>query len=76
MIHLLRERATPEQLEDMLATLETYVKVAVDVRRDVLAGGGILHADCGEVLLQDGSKAEIFGVQTGTLRNRWFVLPR
>ena len=42
----------------MLKALETYIKLAVDVRREVLAGGGVLHADCEAVLLRDGSRQE------------------
>jgi len=42
----------------MLKALETYIKLAVDVRREVLAGGGVLHADCEAVLLGDGSRQE------------------
>ena len=58
MIHLIRERATSEQLAEMLDVLEVYVKLAVDVRRGLLAGGGALHADCEAVLLEDGSHQE------------------
>jgi hypothetical protein len=42
----------------MLEALETYVKLAVDVRRGILAGGATMHADCEAVLLQDGSQQE------------------
>jgi hypothetical protein len=42
----------------MLEELETYIKLAVDVERMVLAGGGEYHADCEEVLLTDGSRQE------------------
>lgn len=42
----------------MLESLGVYVKLAVDVRRDVLAGGGALHADCEAILLNDGSRQE------------------
>ena len=56
MIRLLRSRANKEQLNEMLETLGIYVKLAVDIRRGVLAGGGVLHADCEAVLLGDGSK--------------------
>mgnify|MGYP001612466517 CR=1 FL=1 len=42
----------------MLQTLGTYVKLAVDIRRGILAGGGTLHADCEAVLLEDGSQQE------------------
>mgnify|MGYP003526019672 FL=1 len=35
-----------------------YIKLAVDVRRMILAGGGEMHADCEAVLLEDGSRQE------------------
>ena len=63
MIHLLRSPATKEQIADMLEDLETYIKLAVDVERGIIAGGGTLHADCEEVLIEDGSKQEfVWGV--------------
>ena len=58
MIHLVKERATAEQMSEMLEQLENYVKLAVDVRRGILAGGGALHADCEAVLLENGSAQE------------------
>ncbi len=58
MVHLLRERATPAQIEEMLEELKGYIKLAVDVDRGLLAGGGALHADCEAVLLEDGSRQE------------------
>jgi hypothetical protein len=58
MMHVIREKSSPQQIEQMLDTLETYIKVAVDVRRKILAGGGILHADCEAELLADGSYQE------------------
>lgn len=42
----------------MLEELETYIKLAVDVERNVLAGGGEYHVDCEEALLEDGSLQE------------------
>jgi len=58
MIHRIRSRATRQQLDEMLATLRVYVKVAVDIRQGILAGGGVLHADCEAVLLDEGSRQE------------------
>jgi len=58
MIHLIRRKSTPQQIGEMLEALETYIKVAVDVRREVLAGGGMLHADCEAELLKDGSNQQ------------------
>lgn len=58
MIHCIRSRATRQQVDEMLATLRAYVKVAVDIRQSILAGGGVLHADCEAVLLDEGSRQE------------------
>ncbi|MFN6540386.1 MAG: DUF5674 family protein [Nostoc sp. EkiNYC01] len=58
MILLLRERATLEQLEQMLRSHKFYIKTAVDIERRVLVGGGGLHADCEEKLLDDGSRQQ------------------
>lgn len=62
LILLLRDRATEAQIEEMLEELGVYIKVAVDIDRRVLAGGGYLHADCEAELLDDGSRqAAIWG---------------
>jgi hypothetical protein len=58
MIHLLRLRATRQQPDEMLDALKVYVKLAVGIQRGVLAGGGVLHADCEAVLIDDGSRQE------------------
>jgi hypothetical protein len=42
----------------MLETLGNYIKLAVDIQRGILAGGGSLHADCEALLLDDGSQQE------------------
>ncbi len=46
MIHIIREHATPQEIQEMLQDLGTYIKLAVDIERKILAGGGTLHADC------------------------------
>ena len=56
MIQIIRQRATPEQMQLMLESLGIYIKLAVDLERRILAGGGELHADCEQILLQDGSR--------------------
>jgi hypothetical protein len=62
MIYLIRERATKDQIEEMLEILGSYIKLAVDIERGILAGGGELHSDCEAVLLEDGSRqADIWG---------------
>ena len=62
MIRLLLEPATEEQIKEMLAVHESYIKVAVDIRQGALAGGGEFHADCESVLLDSGSRrGDIWG---------------
>ena len=56
MIHIIADRATPQQIREMLETLQTYIKLAVDVHRRVIVGGGAMHADCEAALLEDGSE--------------------
>jgi hypothetical protein len=46
------------------------IKLAVDVRRGILAGGGSLHADCEQALLKDGSQKEDVCVADRYLRER------
>ena len=58
MIYIIREKATPEQIKDILQMLQTYIKLAVDIDRGILAGGGAMHADCESILLEDGSQQE------------------
>lgn len=58
MIHIVRTRATQQQMSEMLQTLGTYVKLAVDIQRRLLAGGGAMHADCEAALLEDGSQQQ------------------
>jgi hypothetical protein len=63
MIEILQSRATPEQMTSMLEALGIYVKLVVDIEREVIAGGGELHADCEKVLLKSGSRqADVWGV--------------
>jgi hypothetical protein len=58
MIYLLRAKPTSEQVGEMLKEYETMIKIVVDVRRRVLAGGGEMHSDCESVLLDDGSEQD------------------
>jgi hypothetical protein len=58
MILIIRDPVTAAQLSDMLETLGSYVKLAVDVERELVAGGGELHADCEQALIENGSRQE------------------
>lgn len=66
MIILLCDRATLEQIDEMLQAHGFYVKIAVDIERGIIAGGGELHADCKSLsYCQMEASKKIFGEQTG-----------
>lgn len=57
-MHLIKQRASETELQEMMEELENYIKLAVDVKRNILVGGGEYHADCEALLLEDGSRQE------------------
>lgn len=57
-IIILRSKASPEQIEKMAENYQGYIKLVVDVKRKILAGGGEKHVDGEQLLLEDGSKQE------------------
>ena len=71
MILIIRQPATPAQITQMSEAFgESFIKRAVDVDREILAGGGELHADCEAALLDNGSQQQhVWGAD-------WFPLER
>ena len=63
MLLIIRKAALPEQIVQMAEQFgSNFIKLAVDVNREILAGGGELHADCEQALLEDGSQqVDIWG---------------
>ncbi len=59
MLIVIRQKATSEEINQMA---ETYfglmIKLAVDIDQEILAGGGELHADCEQILLDNDSIQE------------------
>jgi hypothetical protein len=58
MILLLRENASLIQIQSMSEEYGRMIKIAVDIRRGILAGGGEMHADCEQMLLENGSEQD------------------
>ena len=58
MIHILHAKATAEQVAEMLKEYESMIKIVVDIRRRILAGGGEMNSDCESILLDDGSEQD------------------
>ena len=56
-IVLLTKKISPSRLSDLTAELfNSFVKIVVDVEREILAVGGEMHADAEQLLLEHGSK--------------------
>lgn len=58
MIVIIRKKATAEELQKMAEDFGGYVKVVVDIQREILAGGGKRHVDAEQLLLAHGSKQD------------------
>jgi hypothetical protein len=58
MIYLIDRPATSQQMQEMLEAYSFLIKIVVDIRRRILAGGGEMHADCEAVLLEYGSEQD------------------
>ena len=58
MLFLLKQKATKAQIQSMLSEYKNMIKIAVDIRRQVLVGGGEMHADCEQILLENESEQD------------------
>lgn len=55
---IIKNKASKDQINEMAKHFNGYIKVVVDVEREILAGGGDRHADDEKALLDDGSVQE------------------
>ena len=55
---IISKRATASEIEQMLSEHKFYTKVVVNIERRILAGGGEMHYDCKQVLLENGSQQQ------------------
>jgi hypothetical protein len=73
IIHILREPATRQQMLEMLQANRFYIKTAVDVRLQLLAGGGAMHSDCEEALIDSSSQQQdIWGASWNPISQELF----
>ncbi len=56
MSRIIRKKASKKELKEIAEYFEGYIKVVVDIDREILAGGGGRHCDDERILLDDGSK--------------------
>ena len=58
MLLIIRTKIDPETLKKVAEDLKGYIKIVVDVQRNVLAAGGEKHVDGERLLLENGSRQE------------------
>jgi hypothetical protein len=58
MLLIVRAKIDSEIRKKIAEDLRGYIKIVVDIRRKILAGGGEKHVDGERLLLEDGSLRE------------------
>ncbi len=58
MLLIVRSKIDPQTLSKIAEDLKGYIKIVVDLRRNILAAGGEKHVDGERILLEDGSRQE------------------
>lgn len=58
MILIFEKRATEDELKKIAEDLDGYIKFVVDVKKEILAAGGEIHADGEKLLIAGGSKQQ------------------
>lgn len=56
MLLTINKKATGEEIKKMAEDFEGYIKVVVDIKEKILAGGGKRHVEGEQKLLGEGSK--------------------
>lgn len=57
-IMLREKKATKEEIKKMSYEYGSYIKVVVDIEKEILCGGGAMHYDDEQLLLEYGCKQE------------------
>ncbi len=55
MLIIIKDKASEETLKKASKDFEGYVKVVVDIEREILSAGGLRHFEGERLLLEDGS---------------------
>lgn len=56
MIIILQKKATKAEIEKAKEEFRDFIKIVVDIEKEIAAIGGKLHADAEKLLLEKGSK--------------------
>jgi hypothetical protein len=52
---IIRNKASKAEMQDLAKHFDGYIKVVVDIKKEILSGGGDRHFDEEQILLKDGS---------------------
>lgn len=58
MLLIIRQKATEDEIKKIAEDFDGYIKLVVDVKQEILAGGGERHFEGEQKLLQQRSKQE------------------
>ena len=62
MIRIIKSKAGENELKEAAQDFDGYIKVVVDIQKQILSAGGTKHVDGEALLLKDGSKqADLWG---------------
>ena len=56
MLLLIRKKATKKELDSLAKHFKGYIKIVVDIEKEILAAGADRHFDEEKALLEEGSK--------------------
>lgn len=52
---IISKKASKQEMQELAKHFDGYIKVVVDIEREILSGGGDRHSDDEQVLIEDGS---------------------
>lgn len=56
MLLVIRKKATKKELDNLAEHFKGYIKIVVDIEKEIMAAGADRHFDEGKALLEGGSK--------------------
>ena len=58
MLILITKKVTAEEIKNAASDIENYIKVVVDIERNILSAGGAWHVEGEQLLLKEGSRQQ------------------
>ncbi len=58
MLRIIKSKANDDTLKEVAQDFDGYIKVVVDIQKQILTAGGTKHVDGEAMLIKDGGKQE------------------